>query len=99
MARDTKRPEKPYLVSSEMDALARFNTELLSELSILRDRVLVLEHLLSEHGVLDPDAVDHHQPSEVLNAKLIQDRDALVARVVGAPHRDELSVENIKKRR
>ncbi|MEO0574836.1 MAG: hypothetical protein AAF004_05185 [Pseudomonadota bacterium] len=99
MARDTKLPERTYFSSEEVDALARFNTELLSELWILRDRVLVLEHLLGESGVIDPDAIDHYEPSEALSQKLLEDRDGLVARVVGAAHRTELSVDEIKKRR
>ncbi|MFK8053386.1 MAG: hypothetical protein AB8F65_10480 [Woeseiaceae bacterium] len=99
MARDTKLPDETYFSAKEIDALARMNTELLSELWILRDRVLVLEHLLSESGVIEVDAIDQHQPSEALTEKLLADRDGLVARVVGAPHRTSLSVDEIKKQR
>ena len=96
MTRTTQKPETPNLTNMEMDVLGRTQTELLSELWILRDRVLVLEHLLAEAGILKEGQIDHYAPSEELTAKLDADRDALVARVVGAGHRQVLSVEALK---
>ena len=40
----TKPPPNPITGSDEMDALMRINTEMMSELWILRDRVTVLEN-------------------------------------------------------
>ena len=97
MAQDTRIPERSYLGSNDLDALARFNTELLSELWILRDRVRVLEHLLTQADVIAADAVDRFEPPEDLSAALLKERDELVARVAGAAHREELSVDEITK--
>lgn len=96
MNKSTKLPDESYLSSPDMDALARMNTELLSELWILRDRVLVLEHLLAEAGVLGHRQIDQYQPPAALEAALTRDRDRMVARVVGAGLRRELSIEAIK---
>lgn len=96
MTRTTQKPEKPNLSTSEIDSLGRTQTELLSELWILRDRVLVLEHLLAEAGILKDGQIDDYSPPEELTATLNADRDALVARVIGAGHRQVLSVEALK---
>lgn len=98
MARTTDLPERSYLSSRELDGLARSQTELLSELWILRDRVLVLEHLLVEAGVLGKNQLDGFEPPQELAKSLQEDRDALVARVVGAGHRDRLDLEELRKR-
>jgi len=96
MTRTTETPDQPNLSSQEADALGRTQAELLSELWILRDRVLILEHLLAQAGILKDDQIDDHAPSEGLTAKLDKDRDALVARVIGAGHRQVISVEALK---
>ncbi|MEM9533747.1 MAG: hypothetical protein AAGA23_22700 [Pseudomonadota bacterium] len=96
MARDTKRPDKPYFGQQSLDDLVRMHTETLSELWILRDRVLVLEHLLEQAGVIPPNAVSTLEPDDSLTEKLKADRDAMVARVVGAAHRKSLDLEEIK---
>lgn len=98
MARTTKTPDRSYLSSKELDSIARTQTEMLSELWILRDRVLVLENLLEQANVLKPDAIDNFTPPEELAAKLNQDRDELVARVAGAGHREELDLENLRNK-
>ena len=96
MTRTTEKPTEPNLSSQELDAMGRTQTELLSELWILRDRVLVLEHLLVEAGILQQGQIDHFVPSPELMAQLDKDRDTLVARVVGAGHRQRLSVAALK---
>lgn len=96
MTRTTETPDQPNLSSQEADALGRTQAELLSELWILRDRVLVLEHLLTEAGILKDNQIDDYAPPEELTATLDKDRDALVARVIGAGHRQVLSVEALK---
>lgn len=86
MARTVDRPERAHLESRQVDDLMRINSELLAELWVLRDRVTILEHLLAEKGVVDRKAIDEHQPSGALAAELQRERDALVRRVMGAPH-------------
>lgn len=78
----TDRPR--YLESDRLDEITRMLTELASEVWILRDRTLVLEHLLRERGCLDEDAVDALRPSPELLARLGEERGAFVARVFGA---------------
>ncbi len=92
-----QRPDKPYLSTPELDALALSQTELLSELWILRDRVTVLEHLLTEAGVLKPDAVDNFELPTDLAERLDRERDQLVARIVGAGHRKKLDLDTLKE--
>ena len=49
----TKPPTRPLTGDESLDRLLRMNTELLSELWILRDRMMVLEKILEEKGLLD----------------------------------------------
>jgi hypothetical protein len=84
MARTRERPKKPYLGAAELDRLARMNTELLSELWILRDRVTVLEHLLEKQKLLQRKELDELIPEGALAAELERERTRMVARVMGA---------------
>lgn len=97
MARTVERPERPQLESRQLDDLMRVNAELLGELWILRDRVTVLEHLLAEKGVVDRQAIDDYQPTGALAEELRRERDALVRRVMGAPHATHYDFETLKK--
>lgn len=73
-----------YLGSARLDEITRMLTELASEVWILRDRNLVLEHLLRERGVLDEAALDALRPDGDLRARLGEERGAFVRRVFGA---------------
>jgi hypothetical protein len=97
MARTVERPERPYLESKQADDLMRINSELLAELWILRDRVTVLEHLLAEKGVVDRKAIDAFQPSGALADELTRERQALVKRVMGAPHATHYDYQALKE--
>jgi hypothetical protein len=90
-------PARPYLESKELDAIVRMNTELLSELWILRDRVTVLEHLLAQKNVVQRSEIDAFAPSGELAEELERERAKLVERVVGAAHREHYDVESLKK--
>ncbi len=97
MARTVQRPERPQLESRQLDDLMRVNAELLGELWVLRDRVTVLEHLLAEKGVVNRKAIDDYQPTGALADELQRERDALVRRVMGAPHATHYDFETLKK--
>lgn len=86
-----------YLKPEDVDNLARVNTELLSELWVLRDRVTLLEHLLEEKGVLKRSEIDGLNPTGDLAKELETERHAYIERVVGAPHQRERTVESLKK--
>lgn len=98
VAKTTDTPARPYLSSKELDAIARTQTELVSELWILRDRVRVLERLLEQAGVLKPGAIDDFDPPEEMDEALRRERDDMVSRVIGAGHRDGLDLEELRKR-
>lgn len=86
MSRTVERQARPYLGQMELDDLVRMNTELLTELWILRDRVTVLEHMLEEKKVIDRKALSDFVPQGELAQELERERTALVKRVAGAPH-------------
>jgi hypothetical protein len=86
---------KPYTHDEKYDALLRMNTELLSELWIMRDRMMVLEYLLEKKAGLSRQEIDGFEPPPELEQDLLAERDALVRRVVGAPWNDSWSVESI----
>ena len=97
MARTRERPKKPYLGAAEVDRLATMNTELLSELWILRDRVTVLEHLLERKSVLQRQELDELIPEGALAAELERERTRMVARVMGATTDAVPDLETLKR--
>lgn len=94
----TKPPPKPITGSEEMDALMRINTELMSELWILKDRVIVLEKLLDDKGVVSRKAIDDYAPEGDFAKVLDDERDRFVRRVAGAPWEVEFTVESLVER-
>ncbi len=94
----TQPPARPVTGDERLDGLLRMNTELLSELWILRDRVMVLEKILEEKGLLDHDAINGYAPSEKFSDELQQERDRLVRRVAGAPWTEEFTWQSLVER-
>lgn len=90
-----KPPSQPYTGDEMMDNVIRMNTELLSELWILRDRVTILEHMLQEKGVVDRKALDDYVPAGPLAAELNRERDAMVEKVVGGAWMQGFTVESL----
>lgn len=82
-----------YLDSKRLDDIARMVTELASEVWILRDRNMVLEHLLAEKGALDPQALQELRPSGELLERIHTERTDFVRRVFGAVLGQEERVE------
>ena len=94
----TKPPTRPLTGDESLDRLLRMNTELLSELWILRDRVMVLEKILEEKGLLDTRAIDDYAPSPEFDEALQDERDRLVQRVAGAPWNEEFTWQSLVER-
>lgn len=94
----TKPPPNPITGSEDMDALMRINTELMSELWILRDRVTVLEKMLEDKGVVSRQAINDFAPEGEFAEELDQERDKFVRRVAGAPWEVEFTVESLVER-
>jgi len=78
-----------------MDNVIRMNTELMSELWILRDRVTLLEHVLQQQGVINRKTLDDMLPDGDLAKELNRERDALVEKVVGGAWMQGYSVESL----
>ena len=78
-------PTRPaYLGSDRLDDLARMLTELASEVWILKDRNMVLETLLAEHGAVTPAQVEAYQPDPETARRILAERAAFTARIFGA---------------
>ncbi|MCB2108511.1 MAG: hypothetical protein KDE14_12470 [Rhodobacteraceae bacterium] len=90
-----KPPKQPYTGDEMMDNVIRMNAELMSEVWILRDRVTILEHMLQEKGIVERKALDDFVPSGDLAKELLNERDALVERVVGGAWMQGFSVESL----
>ncbi|MBB6119542.1 hypothetical protein [Nocardiopsis algeriensis] len=73
-----------YLGSTRLDDIARMVTELASEVWILRDRNMVLEHLLAEKGAVSPEEIEELRPDGELLERIQDERAAFVRRVFGA---------------
>ena len=88
-------PKQPYTGDEMMDNLIRMNTELMSELWVLRDRVTILEHMLQERGTISRKALDDFVPTGELAKELVRERDGLVEKVVGGAWMQGFSVESL----
>ena len=88
-------PKQPYTGDEMMDNVIRMNTELMSELWILRDRVTILEHMLQEKGVVNRKALDDFVPTGELAKELIRERDGMVEKIVGGAWMQGFSVESL----
>jgi len=88
-------PKQPYTGDEMMDNVIRMNTELMSELWILRDRVTLLEHVLQQQGVINRKTLDDMVPNGDLAKELNRERDALVEKVVGGAWMQGYSVESL----
>ena len=88
-------PDQPYLLAEHLDYLARMNMELLAELWIARDRLAVLEELVTAKGVLEPGEIDEFVPPEDFAGKLEKLRDDMVSNILGAPFKNDHTVESL----
>jgi len=98
MAKPKKAVRMPYLGDEVSENLVHMNTELLSELWILRDRVTVLEHLLEQKGTINREDLNNYVPSDALADELENERNAIVKRVIGSEWEKEWSVDALIKR-
>lgn len=88
-------PVESYLRGADLDFLARMNMELLAELWITRDRLAVLEAVLNDRGITQAEEVDTFVPSETLSRRLDQLREVMVENVLGAPFKNNHTVESL----
>jgi hypothetical protein len=94
----TPQSAKGFMVSEDVDGLARMMMAMLSELWIARDRIAILESLLEEVGVLSAGAADHAAPSPELAERLEAMRSIMVANVLGATRTGErISMQELRE--
>lgn len=74
-----------YLNEHNVDDLGRMVTALLSELWIMRDRMVVLESILEKAQLLESDAIERFAYTPAQEAEVEKLRDRIVASVLGAP--------------
>lgn len=65
-----------------IDQVMTFLIELLTEVSVLRDRVDTLEHVLQQRDVIAADAIESHQHDEANEKRRAAERKALLERVM-----------------
>jgi hypothetical protein len=72
-------PEIKALLPGQIDNLGRAMIGLTREICVITDRLAVMEAVLAERGIDIAQAVDQHQPSPALQARI----DAQVERIIG----------------
>jgi hypothetical protein len=82
----------------DFNALMRMNTELMSELWILKDRICILEKLLEEKNIIPNNAIDKYVPQKDFANHLENERDNYVRRVAGAPWETEFTLDTLIQR-
>ncbi len=88
--------KEPMTGDKYIDALFKMNTELISELWILIDRVAVLEHALEASGALQRGAVDDSRLSNEIADEMDKRRKAFVNRIIEKPWREEITVDSAR---
>jgi hypothetical protein len=87
------------LDAGNVDDLGRTLMALVSEVWILRDRMLVMEQLLQERAGISAEEIDDYAGNAAFKAGVERQRDRFVANVIGAPlAARERSVEQILAR-
>lgn len=89
--------QQSYLLTQEHDFLARMNFELLSELWIVRDRLAVLEQILTDMGLVGADSIDRFVPDPGFSERLERMRNVVVENVLGAPFKNLHTVETLRE--
>ena len=79
-ASDASFFEQPYI-----DELVKMNTELLTELWILKDRVYILEKILEEKKIVKNDKINNYEPHGEFINFLDNERESLIKKVIEAP--------------
>ena len=90
---------KDYLDEKSITDLGRIVMALMSEVWILKDRTMLLEHLLTERGSITPEEIDNIVISPELATKIDAERDRFATLVLSAPIAGEKrSVKEILQR-
>ena len=91
--------DRNYLDKKSVTDLGRIMMALMSEVWILKDRTMLLEHALEARGGLAKDELENMQIPEKLAAKIDAERDKFATLVLSAPIAGEKrSVKDILER-
>jgi hypothetical protein len=90
-----RQPGRPYLGDERFDQLARMMFQLLSEVWVMRDRMVVMEELLQRKKVMSADELDAFVPDAQLEARLDALRQQMVEAVLGAPQRNDETIASL----
>ena len=84
-----KATNAKFFDESYIDSLMRINTELLTELWIVKDRLFILEKLLTENSKLEKSQIDNYVPDGEFLRFLDTEREKFIKRVIESPFREE----------
>lgn len=91
------RTEPKYLTPADVDTLARQNTQLMAELWIMKDRMIVMEQMLADAGLLDRGKLNDLVPEGALEEELKDERTRYIDRIMGVKP-ETRTVESLKAR-
>ena len=74
-----KRPQ--FFDSPEIDQMMTFIIELTTEVSVLRDRLNTVEHLLDSQGTISREDIENFTPDPAVEAERLHARRALIEKV------------------
>jgi len=78
------KPNEPiYFENEVIDHLIGIVLELGAELWVTKDRLAFLEELLEQQGAITTNTLERERPSEILQGKLKEQRQAFIQRVYG----------------
>lgn len=80
--RSVKGKESTFFDDPAIDQVMTFFTELMTELSVLRDRVDTLEKVLEDNSIIAPAAVESYQHSEESERRRSRARKEFLQRVL-----------------
>lgn len=77
-------PDVEYLRPGNLDNVARALVTLLREVTVLNDRVMVLEEVLAAEGIAVREKVDTYQPDEEFQARIDAAMQRIIAPVIAS---------------
>lgn len=77
-------PQSDILGPDNIDNIARAVLTLTREVAVLHDRVMVLEEVLEENGIVAREMIDTYQPSEEFQARADAAMQILTRNVIAA---------------
>lgn len=82
MSKKAKGKRPVYFDDPQIDKMLAIIMALTAEVSVLRDRLDTLEHLIQDKGILSIDEIETYQPDEQVTKEREQRRAEYIARVL-----------------